>query len=231
MDNIIISLESIYNIDKIIECLGRNHLTSYEINLEKDDIIIHTKHIFYIPNMCNDLKQIGYKVIKAKLQKSDCTVPLIEALNDKEIIKQEIIDENIEFDLENFYLKDLEGAICVITKNNIIFVNALIDHYKALNAVYNLLYNRSDQIKDYYSFDDNIYWQEEAVAFGNIIIQLCSNAYNTVWLPEEINSYQKQKLNEILDQISNIRKKYNIPIDVEIGRPINFLNKNSKKAI
>lgn len=223
MNKTIIYLESIFDIDKINNCL-KDYVQSYNINLENNSITIYTEYIFEIQFVCDHLVNNGYQIIDAKMLKDMEAISLIEVLDDKKTVDKAILDENERFDLEKFFVQDLDGAVGVITKNKIIFASAMIDHYKALNAIYNLLYNFSSEMKDYYSFSDNVCWQEEAVKFGNVIIQLCSNAYSSIWLPDELNIYQRQKLKEITDRINSIKQKYNISISIEVGKPSDILN-------
>lgn len=222
MEKIIISLDNISsaNIGGIDYCLQSNHkINSYEILPDNNSIIINLKYDFYMPSISYELDRKGYKIITAKLQKKDYSIPFLEALVDKEAIEQEILRENANFDLENFFVNQFDGAICVITKNKTIFANALINHYTALNYIYNLLYNNSSEMKEY---SENYNWQKSAVSFGNIVIQLCSSASNTCWLPEKLNTYQLLELKKILDQLDAIKQKHKIPIDIEIGRPSDF---------
>ncbi len=230
MEDIIIGLENIYDIDKITDSLINNHVNSYEIDLDSNTITLHTKHLYNIPNLCYELDRDGYKVIYAVVQKDRYLIPLIEAFNDKEALENEVIYENNEFDLEKFYVNQLEGAICVITKNRTICANAVINHYSALKAIYNLLYNDSDQIHDYYSFSDDSCWQEEAVSYGNIVIQLCSDAFSSVWLSENLNDYQVKELENFFDAIETIRNKHNIPIEFETLKPSGFMEKKTKMS-
>lgn len=225
MEEIIIGLENISdaNIGKLDFCLQNNpRVNSYKILPESNSIIIYMKYDFEIPFVSQDLESNGFKIITASLQTHRKSIPLLEALTDKEAIEQEVLRENANFNLERFYVDELEGAVGVITKDKIIFASAAINHYTALNYIYNFLYNNSDKVQEYCSFNDDTYWQEEAVALGNVVIQLCSNVSSTVWLPEEMNDYQQSELNKILDQINTIRQKYNIPIDIEIDKPNNF---------
>ena len=230
MEDIIIGLENIYDIDKITDSLINNHVNSYEIDLDSNTITLHTKHLYNIPNLCYELDRNGYKIIYAVVQKDRYLIPLIEAFNDKEALENEVIYENNEFDLEKFYVNQLEGAICVITKNRTICANAVINHYSALKAIYNLLYNDLDQIHDYYSFSDDSCWQEEAVSYGNIVIQLCSDAFSSVWLSENLNDYQVKELENFFDAIETIRNKHNIPIEFETLKPSGFMEKKTKMS-
>lgn len=225
MNEILVNLDNISsaNIGKIDDCLKNNHhINSYEIIPENNSIVIRMKYDFEMPYVSRTLAKHGYKIIAATLQRKETSIPFLEALTCKDAIDQEILRENANFDLEEFFTNQLEGAICIITKNRTIFANALINHYTALNYIYNFLYNNSDQIKNYCVPSENVFWQEAGVAFGNIVIQLCSNVSSTVWLPEEITPYQQSELNKILNQINIIRQKHNIPIDIEIGRPSEF---------
>lgn len=222
MEQIIVSLENIFDSDigKIDFCLQNNHrVKSYKILPESNSIVIYMKYDFEIPIVTQDLERKGFKIVTASLQSHGQSIPLLEALTDKDAIEQEVLRENANFNLESFYVDGLEGAVGVITKDKIIFANAVVNHYTALNSIYNLLYNNSDEMQNYYSFNDDTYWQEEAVVLGNVVIQLCSNVSSTVWLPEDMNDYQKSELNRILDQINTIRQQYSMPIDIEIGRP------------
>lgn len=224
MEKIIINLENIFDIDKLDYCLQTNHhINTYEIDTKKNSITIYMKYGFEMPNVSYDLDRYGFKIISATLQKDEFYIPFLEALIDKKAIEQEVLKENSQFNLENFYVNGLEGAICVVTKNQIIFANAVINHCTSLNYVYNFLYNGLDDIEDYYSSDNC--WQIKATAFGNIVIQLCSDVSSTVWLPEELNDYQQSQLNKILGQIKQVRQKHNIPIDVEISRPNDLMQK------
>ena len=115
MEEIIISLENISDVNKINEYLQNDHdINSYEII--ENNIIIRTKYSFRIPIVCHDLEHYGYKIIAVALKKNQEFVPIIEALNDKKEIEKEVLRENSEFDLESFYVKHLEGAVCVIKK-------------------------------------------------------------------------------------------------------------------
>ncbi len=226
MKEIIINLKNISDIEiqKLNKCLQNNHyIKSYHINSQTGSIIIYTKHSFRVPDISNHLTQNGYKIKSVSLQKEEQSIPLIEALTDKTEIDKEVIRENNSFDLENFYVNNLEGAIGVITKDKTIFANAVIDHYTALNCIYNFLYNKLNTFKNYYDLRDDRCWQEVAVSFGNIVIQFCSDVPSTVWLPEEINSYQQKELQKIIDQINTISQKHNLNIDLEIGKPSDFL--------
>ena len=233
MEEITLCLEKISSadIDRLDFCLQNNHhISYYKIFPESNNIVIYMKYYFEIPFVSEDLERNGFKIITASLQKNGHSIPFLEALSDKKYIEQEVLHENANFNLENFFTGELDGAVGVITKDKIIFANAEVNHYTALNSIYNLLYNNSDKMKDYYSFNDDTYWQEEAVTLGNIVIQLCSNASSTVWLPEKINDYQQTELNKILDQINTIRQKYNIPIDAEIGRPSDLLKQTTEQV-
>ena len=69
--------------------------------------------------------------------------------------------------------------------------------------------------------NEELLWQDAGVAYGNVILQLCSIS-STIWLSDEMNDYQQSELNKILEQINMIRQKYNIPIEIEVGRPTDF---------
>ena len=230
MEDIIIGFENIYDIDKMTYSLISNHMNLYEIDLDSNTVTLHTKHLYNIPNLCYELDRDGYKVIYAAVQKDGYSIPLIEAFNDKEALENEVIYENNEFDLENFYVNQLEGAVCVITKNKTICANAVINHYSALKAIYNFLYNDLDQIQDYYSFSDDSCWQEEAVSYGNIVIQLCSDASSSVWLSENLNDYQVKELESFFGAIETIRKKHNIPIEIETLKPSEFMEEKTNMS-
>lgn len=217
METVVVRLKQTYNPQKIAECLENADVKHYEI--KQNNIIVHT-HLYNIQTLCRNLIRNGYEVTEAVWQKNSRFIHLIEAYFDKKQIEEEIIRENNEFDLEDFYVNELEGAICVITKDKTIFANAVASHYNALNAIYNLLYNDSNQM-DYYclSDEDDTFWQNEAVQYGNVIIQLCSNVSSTVWLPAELNNYQKQELHLILEQINDISQQYDIPIPIDTEAP------------
>lgn len=222
MEKVIIKLDNISNADirKIDDCLKNIHkIDSYEI-LPENNIILHLKYYYDMPSISRELYKNGYKIVTAILQKREYSIPILEAIIDKKLVEQEVLRENANFDLENFFVNQLDGALCVITKNKTFFASALINHYIALNSIYNLLYNDSDEMKEYNGYNDYSSWQESAVSFGNIVIQLCSNASNTCWLPEEMNTYQLLELKKILNQLNKIEQKHNIPVDVEIVRTI-----------
>ena len=232
MKEITLELENISSADigKIDYCLQNNHrVNSYKIFPENNSIVIYIKYDFDMPFVSEDLEKNGFKIITASLQKNGHSIPFLEALTDKETIEQEILRENADFNLESFFTGELDGAVGVITKDKIIFANAEINHYTAFNSIYNLLYNNSDDMKDYYSFNDDTCWQEEAVSFGNVVLQLCSNVSSTVWLPEKMNDYQQSELNKILNQINIIRQKYDIIVDIEVGRPSDIINETAKE--
>ena len=61
-----------------------------------------------------------------------------------------------------------------------------------------LLYN------DFHQFDgdpleenDSEIWQEQALQYGNIIIQVIYGSYSLVWIPPVINDYQYYQLKEL----------------------------------
>ncbi len=136
---------------------------------------------------------------------------VLGSIKDIKELKKEITLENESFDLEQFFTQSLDGAVGVITKNQLICCYSWLDHGDVVNSIYNYLYNDSNRMKNYL---EKTPWQFAALEKGNVIIQFCSNAPSFIWLPEERNEYQYCILNEVIKKLQEINKKYNYGIKV-----------------
>lgn len=113
-----------------------------------------------------------------------------------------LLESHNQFDLDQFYQNNdqigCDGALIIITPKQQINVLAPIEHCFVSTGIYQLLYN------DFHQFDgdpleenDSEIWQEQALQYGNIIIQVIYGSYSLVWIPPVINDYQYYQLKEL----------------------------------
>ena len=142
----------------------------------------------------------------------------VETIEDMDLLKEEIEYETASFDLDRFYDKEPNRAVCVITEDETYFAYAWEDHGNATARIYDYLYNDTNQMKDW----DFIPWQYNATERGNVIIQFCSDISTPIWLPSSINDYQYNKVMELLTQLEQIdqRSKNNLAIGIDLSEDI-----------
>lgn len=158
----------------------------------------------------------------------------IETIKSKPLLKQELEFENDNFDLENFYRHNLNGAAIVITKDKMISAYSWVSHGATVLNIYNYLYNRDIETS---SWDDltwqnmgsnlegsrwqgtpvkleDLTWQDKATNVGNIIIQLCDVGSSPVWLPSELNDFQYDTLMGLVDHLTGIDERGHYQIEL-----------------
>ena len=102
----------------------------------------------------------------------------------------------------------VDGAMIVITPFQTISLPAPEEHGEVTKRIYRVLY---DDFKDF-TFPDFLYentdykvWQEQALEYGNVLIQVCLGSYTPVWIPEHINDYQYSMLEQLVSFIKEYR--------------------------
>ncbi len=173
-------------------------------------IVINAKNL----NFITKLEKNNIKITSCIVTYQNFDINMLEYMNDKEEKNHEIVRENDHFNLKDFYLNKLNGAVAVITQDDIIFAYAICDHKNVTNAIYNYLYNNQEE---YFNNLDYL-WQQTALKYGNIIIQFCSDSPSMIWLPSDINEFQNAALSFIQNSMENVRQKYGIQIDYFITK-------------
>lgn len=142
------------------------------------------------------------------------------AIEQSELIRQEIEYENKNFSLESFYQEQKDRAVCVITPEETINVLSWIDHGRATLRVYNMLYNENKKMWD------SPIWQFGAMEKGNVVIQLSHRECSPVWLPWEINDYQYGVLVGMIERMKEINKQgdYNIELALDFDTQVGIEN-------
>lgn len=124
--------------------------------------------------------------------------------DDREIL-EELIKENEEFDLADFYLKmncksafevmfggrDYtvpDGAVSLITPSQMLSFYSWQYHKDALENVMGVIYK--DFNNAFFAESD---FEEIAVSFGDVCIQLCA-LFAFVWVPDVVNEFQYNAL-------------------------------------
>lgn len=140
--------------------------------------------------------------------------------NSIEYIKQ----QSEKFNLEDFYLYDgmnkedvenevldlqpIDGAMIVITPFQTISLPAPEEHFYVTERIYRVLYDSFDRFTFPEYLDENTeyqIWQEQALEYGNVLIQVCLGSYSPVWIPKHINDYQYSELEKV---VSFIKENY-----------------------
>ena len=147
---------------------------------------------------------------------------LSKIINTPDVLR-EVAIQNSKFDLFEFYDRGkdssyLDGACGFITRSqsfycfvedyhSLVFENvgsSLYDDgsmdYNAYYQVFSPYYHKNSVGRDY----SNDAWRYANGDFGLISIQLLSKSECFVWLPEKINSFQKQKLLEFFSEMKRI---------------------------
>lgn len=112
----------------------------------------------------------------------------------------DIIKRHNEFSLEDFYNNSYNGAVIVITPNQVI-KNILPNeenHRIYLRKIYSLIYGKS--------FSDNsVILDSNNKLFGNNIVMMLDKFYTLMYMPHNINCYQLEEFLKIKDDLSNIK--------------------------
>ena len=132
---------------------------------------------------------------------------MIEELTDQADILNELVDENSNFDLDDFYLNDGRGSVIIITPNQNISAYSKKEHAEVIEKIYKIIYPWFDGfgLKNYYVEGGT--WSAVTRRIGNVVFQLASDANSIVWIPDKINKYQYDSLLEIKEQIENLNEK------------------------
>ena len=192
-----------------------------DVNVFMPDIVVlNVKNI----NFLSSLEKYNIKIINCTLSYQNFDINMLEYMSNKER-NHEILRENDHFNLKDFYLNKLSGAVAVITQNDIVFAYAICDHKTVTNAIYNYLYNSQDE--EYFNNSDYL-WQQSALKYDNIIIQFCSDSPSMIWLPSNMNEFQKSALSFIQNNMINIMREYNIKLDYFITKAEELRQNKSK---
>lgn len=142
-----------------------------------------------------------------------------ELENDKEIEK-EVLFQNKHFNLKDFYLKNQEAALIMITPKQTICTYSIIYHEYVCKAICHLLYkdfNHFPYPNVIKSLNELINLQDIAKMYQIIIILLISNDNGLIFHPNKINEFQyeelcslKAKFNEILPSIPTLARRFNV---------------------
>lgn len=111
----------------------------------------------------------------------------------------DIVKRHNEFSLEEFYNKSYNGAVIVITPNQIIKnIMPNEEHHRIyLGRMYNLIYGST--------FDNNdIILDAKSELFGNNIVMMLDKFYTLMYVPYKINSYQLQEFLKLNEEYKNI---------------------------
>lgn len=132
---------------------------------------------------------------------------MIEELTDQTDILNELVDENNNFDLDDFYLNDGDASVIVITPNQSISAYSKKEHAEVIERIYKIIYPWFDGfgLKNYYVSGNT--WSAAIREIGNVVFQLASDADSIVWIPNKINKYQYDRLLEIKERIENLNEK------------------------
>lgn len=199
------------NINKYVTYLNSlPSILDVNVLMPEEIIILNVKDIKFIAS----LEKFNIKIKNCTVSYQNFDINMLEYMNNIEEKDHEIIRENDNFNLKDFYLNKLNGAVCVITKKDIVFSYAIYDHSIVTNAIYNYLYNNLNE-EEYFHTQDSL-WQQKALKYGNIIIQFCSDSPSIIWLPTDINEFQNTALNFIQNNIQNIQKQYGLNIETYI---------------
>lgn len=149
---------------------------------------------------------------------------LAEIVNTPEVL-EEVAYENEEFNLFDFFEKEKtitygKGACGFITRNQYFYCYAPSFHSYVFENVCSSIFDDGDMTGNVYGklftkyhemngkenspYDDT--WRYANKDFGVISIQLVSNEGACIWLPEKINSFQKEKILKFCEDIQRINK-------------------------
>lgn len=145
-------------------------------------------------------------------------------------IKNEMAEQNKNFDLESFYYDSTsynDAAIGVITPKQTIFLPVKELHQTTLQSIYQQLYGEFLDDKSFEEIHEN--YIKEALQKGNIIIELCNQPGNVAFFPEKITPKQlteyknfAKKLRRInYNLIANGREKVNLETNINTEAPTN----------
>lgn len=142
--------------------------------------------------------------------KGDNFMKKIERLTDENEILDEIIEENKNFDLEDFFVNDRDGGLIIITPNQTVSLYSVDDHGNVLEKAYKVMYPSFNG----FNFPENISagqkvlsFQEQSCKMGNVLYQLASRVSSLIWLPERITSFQLEQIKTIHNFIYKLDQK------------------------
>ena len=149
---------------------------------------------------------------------------LAKMVNTKEILA-ELAMQNDEFDLFEFFDRNKniylgEGACGFISRKQEFYCYSPSSHSYVFENVGGALYDNGStvELNEYYKVFNPYYnnssgrdnsndaWRYANGDFGLISIQMLSYGYCFIWLPEVINSFQKEKLLEFSKEVNKINE-------------------------
>lgn len=131
---------------------------------------------------------------------------MIEKIEDiKEMIEHINIQSQI-FSIESFYRRQIDGAVCVITPNQVLYAYSLADHYDCVKNIYKCLYGDNFKFKFGKDNKDDKCWQFQATSKGNIIIQFNPSFPSLLWFPDELVLFQLSELIKIYDIVEELNE-------------------------
>lgn len=156
--------------------------------------------------------------------------------------KKQIVSENNNFDLFNFYKTNNKefGAVIVITPSQAIYNYSSVIHKYDVEDIYRCIYPGFKNFK--LLNKDNYSWPVEALSYGNIIIRACVEYESIIYIPSKINFFQYQELLNLSKQIEDMKvylnvdgmkfglsyESNNVVITTSLESIINLLNKSNR---
>ena len=141
---------------------------------------------------------------------------------DTKVVLNEVAIQNEKFDLFEFFDDNADllygvGACGFITRKQYFFCDAPSYHNLVFENVCSSIFEGTNpNINEYYKVNHYLYenknytesnWRVAGANMGAVSIQLISKSYSFVWMPEKINSFQKEKLIEFCSDITEINRK------------------------
>ena len=138
----------------------------------------------------------------------------IEKLSDKREIKDEIIKENSQFNMDEIFLdENYDGAMVLITQNQAVKSYISQSHEIVAKRMYEAIYGEKMQT------NKDRMWQLELADEDIICIQICKDGYQIVFLPNEILTKQYNMMQEIMEQFS----KTEVKMKKQLKEPLDFM--------
>lgn len=131
---------------------------------------------------------------------------MLEFLTDKEEMIKHINFQSQMFSVESFYRRQIDGAVCVITPNQVLYAYSLANHYGCVKNIYKCLYEDSFLFKLGIDSPDDRCWQSQAISKGNIIIQFNPSFSSLLWFPKNITFFQLSELIKIYDEVERLNE-------------------------
>lgn len=126
----------------------------------------------------------------------------IEKVTDKKQIKEELIKENAEFNMETIFIdEEYEGAMIFVTPNQTVKSYVGESHERIAKLMYQTIYG--EKLESY----DNKMWQQVLTDEGIICMQICRDGYQIIFLPKNIATQQYNMMQEIMGKFDRISCK------------------------